>query len=484
MRKKVDGTNKHDSSKPVLAIVSLSSGRHLPSPYRVTRILEKYGYSYDIKLITTPNEASETLQNSDLRQYRAVVVFGGDSTLAAAIKSLAETNIPIIILPGGSANLMAREFGIPKNIEATLAAFQANDYVLRYISLAEANGKPFVFDLHFGLFSVAVNHTPRIMKRWFGQQAYRITAFKSAFGAKKYTFKFSVDGKLIKRRGYACFVLASAGPWLLGQRLGPRPQAERLRVLLVRQINPFYVISWFILRLITGRELPNVVKTWQAKKISIHQAPVDMNFDDQPARADFPLKIKPGKKRSQVVIPRRKQGSFYNIRRMIRRNRYRYSDRIKRIFSGVPVEHYSRISEQLYLGGQYRARALSRFQNRNITGIVNMRTSSGEELPPGIEILHLPTVDHHAPTIKDLQAGVKFIKKHLKNKGGVYIHCHLGEGRGPSMAAAYLIADGMRPQDAIAHLQRYRPFARPNKVQRRRLREFAKSLEKKAKLNY
>ncbi|HSH31353.1 MAG TPA: dual specificity protein phosphatase, partial [Candidatus Saccharimonadales bacterium] len=67
----------------------------------------------------------------------------------------------------------------------------------------------------------------------------------------------------------------------------------------------------------------------------------------------------------------------------------------------------------------------------------------------------------------------QFIAEQIRAGGAVYIHCRLGEGRGPTVAAAYLISQGMRPEDALAHLRRFRPFARPNKKQVRQLIRFA-----------
>ncbi|MCA9903870.1 MAG: hypothetical protein KC547_08440, partial [Anaerolineae bacterium] len=48
-----------------------------------------------------------------------------------------------------------------------------------------------------------------------------------------------------------------------------------------------------------------------------------------------------------------------------------------------------------------------------------------------------------------------------------------GLGRGPSMAAAYLVQQGKTPDEAWATIRAIRPFIRPNDVQKQRLDEFA-----------
>lgn len=467
------------SPKPLLVIVSTTSGRHLPGPRAVERALSRQEFAYCLELIEHPNDAAEVIENYTLDDFQAVAVFGGDSTVSCAMKALAGNEIPLIILPGGSTNLIAKEFSVFRSLEANLLAYRKGSYVLRYVPLAEANGTPFIFDLHFGMFTAAVNTASGRLKRFLGHHAYRLRAFRVGLSAPRHRFVLKIDGRLIDQHGYSCFVLAAAGPWLMGTRVGPRPKADRLRVVLIKTKRFYPVFTWALIKYFTGRELPTVTKSWHARQVEIIQAPKKMNFDDQPAVASLPMTIRMGTSTCQVVIPLRSKKSAYGLLQWSKVTYLRFSDRLARMISGIPSERYSRISERFYLGGQYRLRALNRFESRNITGIVNMRSSSKEklELPPHISILHLSTKDRRAPRLQDLMVGASFISQHIESGGGVYIHCNLGEGRGPTMAAAYLISTGMRPQDAIAHLQQYRPFAKPNKKQRERLEQFAKKIK-------
>jgi len=47
----------------------------------------------------------------------ALAVYGGDGTLMEAISGLMKSGIPLLILPGGSANVMAIELGIPTDLK-------------------------------------------------------------------------------------------------------------------------------------------------------------------------------------------------------------------------------------------------------------------------------------------------------------------------------------------------------------------------------
>lgn len=106
-----------------------------------------------------------------------------------------------------------------------------------------------------------------------------------------------------------------------------------------------------------------------------------------------------------------------------------------------------------------------------ITAIVNMRETPAPmyQDTQSLRILHLPTKDMNEPTIADLVTGIQFIQDEVDRGGKVYIHCRLGEGRGPTMMIAYLISTGLTVEDAFKLVQNVRPFIRPTYVQRTQL---------------
>src|SRR5690606_26126006 len=85
---------------------------------------------------------------------------------------------------------------------------------------------------------------------------------------------------------------------------------------------------------------------------------------------------------------------------------------------------------------------------------------------------HLPTVDNEAPSLIHLEQGVDFIREYVQKGEGVYIHCWEGLGRGPTMAAAYLVSTGLTPDEAWGKIRETRPFIRPTEVQQKQLEAF------------
>jgi protein tyrosine phosphatase (PTP) superfamily phosphohydrolase (DUF442 family) len=151
-------------------------------------------------------------------------------------------------------------------------------------------------------------------------------------------------------------------------------------------------------------------------------------------------------------------------------------DNLHRFFTGLPSLSRTRITDKIFLGGAYSLRALPLLRKRGVTAVVDMRESSiyQEAKYQGMRYLHLPTVDQTPPAMQDLERGVKFIDEEIAKGGKVYIHCRQGQGRGPTMAMAYLIYKGMSVGEAFYTIKKIRKFIQPTDSQLKRLQEFEK----------
>lgn len=135
--------------------------------------------------------------------------------------------------------------------------------------------------------------------------------------------------------------------------------------------------------------------------------------------------------------------------------------------TGVPLLEYSRITDSLYVGPQYREGGKRTLLQAGITHVVNMRSEFDDEahgliLTDDVSAgyCYLPTTDDEPIAPDHISKGIAFIDRAIKEGGKVYIHCSAGVGRAPSMAAAYLISMGYGAEDALALIAKARPFIR------------------------
>ena len=153
----------------------------------------------------------------------------------------------------------------------------------------------------------------------------------------------------------------------------------------------------------------------------------------------------------------------------------RIYDQAARRITGAPPQRYSQITPQLHIGGQPFRRGLDSLQNRDISAIVNLRRTHDDRQNGVVlnDYLHLRVTDNTAPTQAQLREGAAFIAKHIDEGDSVYVHCGVGVGRAPTLAAAYLISTGLTYDEALALIRDVRPFIWLNRQQRASLRTFA-----------
>ncbi len=143
--------------------------------------------------------------------------------------------------------------------------------------------------------------------------------------------------------------------------------------------------------------------------------------------------------------------------------------------TGVPILRYSQITPQLYVGPQFNQKGKRHLEQQGIHYDVNLRIEF-DDAAHGLALAHycyLPTVDDDAPTLEHLQQGAEFIEQAIESGGKVYVHCAGGVGRAPTAAAAYLIRQGLTPDEALDFIGKARPFINPVPAQIEQLRRFA-----------
>lgn len=125
-------------------------------------------------------------------QIDRVVVAGGDGTLNAAVQGLVGTELPLAVLPLGTANNLARTLRLPATLEG--ACEVAARGTRRSIDLGWVNGRYFFTTASMGL-SVHISEqlTPETKQRW-GALAYGVAALRAASRARPFHAEISWKG--------------------------------------------------------------------------------------------------------------------------------------------------------------------------------------------------------------------------------------------------------------------------------------------------
>jgi YegS/Rv2252/BmrU family lipid kinase len=128
-----------------------------------------------------PGELSNTIV-AHKNDVDVVVVGGGDGTLLTAIDGLIETKKPLVILPLGTFNELARTLGVPSDPAAVAAL--VDEGVPLQIDVGSVNGVKYFNEASVGLSTrITRMQTPEIKRRW-GMLAILVTTLRALHWAR------------------------------------------------------------------------------------------------------------------------------------------------------------------------------------------------------------------------------------------------------------------------------------------------------------
>lgn len=129
-------------------------------------------------------------------QVDLVIIGGGDGTLNAAVDALVDTQLPLGILPLGTANDLAKTLGIPNSLSKACKIIAYGNF--RRIDLGWVNGKHFFHVASMGL-SVKITQrlTKQVKRRW-GIFAYAATALQVIWEARPFTAEIVINGESVR----------------------------------------------------------------------------------------------------------------------------------------------------------------------------------------------------------------------------------------------------------------------------------------------
>jgi len=108
---------------------------------------------------------------------RAIIAAGGDGTVSAVAGVLADTGIPLGILPLGTRNHFARDLGLPLALDAAIAL--AVTAISRRVDVGEVNGRVFVNNSSVGLYPDVIEERSR--HRWRRRAGKLFATFRATW---------------------------------------------------------------------------------------------------------------------------------------------------------------------------------------------------------------------------------------------------------------------------------------------------------------
>jgi diacylglycerol kinase (ATP) len=183
---------------------------------QAVQTLARAGFEVDLAPTAKPGDAEQLARAAALRGLDLVTVCGGDGTINEVINGLAPSSTPLAILPGGTANILAKELGLPHNpvraaaclpcwlphrIALGMASWSLTepaDDPAKKISTKKVRQRYYISVAGVGFDAHIVYKLSWGLKVSWGVAGYILEAFRQAFAYPFPAFSCQVDGRELR----------------------------------------------------------------------------------------------------------------------------------------------------------------------------------------------------------------------------------------------------------------------------------------------
>jgi len=233
-----------------------------------------------------------------------VVAAGGDGTVSGVAEAVAGTEAVMGIVPTGTANMVARELGIPLSISSSTGVIRRREGIVAMDALASGE-RSFVYQVVVGLGADIQSRVHRGEKELLGRTVYLVAMLRAFGDLRPLKARCRIDGREAEM-WVNQLIVANAG--ILGMeplRLGPgiRPDDGKVEVVALRGRGRFDCI---------GSEMDMVLGNFGSSGLAYFDARSEILLDTDPAadvkgdgeligRTPIALRVRPGA--VKVIVP-------------------------------------------------------------------------------------------------------------------------------------------------------------------------------------
>ena len=170
----------------------------------------KAGKEVDVRMVPPRDLGSILDEIGDGDDHSEIIVGGGDGSLSRSLGRLLATGKTFGVLPFGTMNLLARDLGVPNDMDEAIKALSRAEPTR--IDLASINGRPFHSISGLGFFAqmARAREEARGLKGLGRYAAFGYAAFRAFFRSGRSRYQLTIDGAPVKVEATAVLVTNNA----------------------------------------------------------------------------------------------------------------------------------------------------------------------------------------------------------------------------------------------------------------------------------
>ena len=291
-------------AKKVHVIINPASGQPQPILHTLNSVFHPAGIDWEITLTKKSGDAQRAAHEAAEAGADIVAAYGGDGTMMEVSQGLMGSDVPLAILPGGTANLVSVELNIPKDLQQAAELIVNENTEIKKVDMGKIGDDYFLLRVGLGIAAEKVKKADREMKDKYGLAAYSIAALQAMSDAKQAHYKFTLDGKVVEADGVTCLVDNAGNLGMPGFKAANNITMwdGLLDLILVADLGIRSLAA--TAQSVLGKETPpDKIQHWQAKKITIEtEKPMIVNVDGE-MKGTTPLTIEVVPSAVSVITP-------------------------------------------------------------------------------------------------------------------------------------------------------------------------------------
>jgi diacylglycerol kinase (ATP) len=268
------------------------------------------GASFDVAHTEGAGDAQRLAREAAAHGYRAVVAVGGDGTIGEVITGLAGTDVPLGIVPKGTANQVACNLGIPRDIEGAVEV--AVNGLPAPIDLGQlSDGRYFALAAGAGWDAALIAGATREAKDRWGFAAYLWAGLRNVVSPPSSAFRVVADGTELQVRA-AMVLLVNMGQFVanvlppvevsVGPEISYQDGKLDVCIFAPRTLTDVAAVLWRVAR---GQYAGDDRMIYlQASEITVESDPAVVTEVDGELIGETPLSAKAVRGGVTVLIPR------------------------------------------------------------------------------------------------------------------------------------------------------------------------------------
>jgi YegS/Rv2252/BmrU family lipid kinase len=298
--------------KHIHVIVNPVAGQDAPILNVLNSVLQPAGITWEVFVTQAAGDAKTLAQQAVAAGVDAVAVYGGDGTVTEAASGLIGTPMPLAILPGGTANVMSIELGIPGALADAAALVCDPTHGDRLVDMGMVGDRHFLGHVAIGLEAEMHQAADRALKDRFGLLAYPIAVLQSLADRPTSHYALTIDDEKIEMDVLDCMVTNLGSVGVLGASFAQNISVDDglLDVILVRKAD-LTSLGELIGSLSGSTDPAKLLPHWQARKVSVDADPPQQVTADGEVLGTTPVVISvlPGAVHIIVPAPAEPQGT-------------------------------------------------------------------------------------------------------------------------------------------------------------------------------